>query len=170
MLLMERAATKGRSAWPEPGLGIPDTPAGNLRVPDPSYHLPGHLGEDYPARAPDLCVEVRSKGQAAPARQHRPALLREQGCPARSRSIGRPAPLKRMITGDRRSPRVVTNSYSKASAAFASVSPACLPEVPRPRYRPYFSRSLRSTRSGTTPFKSPPREAASFTSVELTKK
>jgi len=83
MLLLEHPATMAGSAWPELGLRFPNTPAGNLRVPDLSYYLPGNIDEDaeedYPARAPDLCVEVRSKGQAASGQQDRLAFLREQG-------------------------------------------------------------------------------------------
>lgn len=83
MLLLEHPATKGGSAWPELGLRFPNTPAGNLRVPDLSYYLPGNIDEgddeDYPARAPDLCVEVRSKGRAPSGQLDRLAFLREQG-------------------------------------------------------------------------------------------
>lgn len=86
LLLLEHPATKGGSAWPEPGLRFPNTAAGNLRVPDLSYYLPGNIDEDddedYPARPPDLCVEVRSMGQSAAGQQDRLAFLREQsvGC------------------------------------------------------------------------------------------
>jgi uncharacterized protein (TIGR02421 family) len=57
------------------------------------------------------------------------------------------------------------------------ISLAALPEVRQlmaegllrpPFYRPNFSRSFFSTNSGTMPWRSPPREAASLISVELT--
>jgi len=85
-LLISYGTSKGGSAGPEPGSRFPNTAAGNLRVPDLSYYLPGNIDEDddedYPARPPDLCVEVRSKGQSAAGQQDRLAFLREQsvGC------------------------------------------------------------------------------------------
>jgi len=54
----------------------------NLRVPDISYYLPGNepgAAADYPERAPDLAVEVRSEGQPLRILEERLAFLREQG-------------------------------------------------------------------------------------------
>lgn len=54
----------------------------NLRVPDVSYYLPGNEPgaiADYPERAPDLAIEVRSEGQLIRILEERLAFLREQG-------------------------------------------------------------------------------------------
>ena len=82
-LLDRHPATSAGSPWPELGFKFRRTAAGNLRVPDVSYYLPGNIDpdskEDYPEVAPDLAAEVRSEGQGLPGLRARLAFLREQG-------------------------------------------------------------------------------------------
>jgi len=80
-LLDRHPATAGGSVYPELGFRFARTTPGNLRVPDLSYYLPGHDDDDsdYPERAPDLAVEVRSEGQLVRVLEERLAFLREQG-------------------------------------------------------------------------------------------
>jgi Uma2 family endonuclease len=82
-LLDRHPATSAGSPWPELGFKFRRTTAGNLRVPDVSYYLPGSvkpdLDEDYPETPPDLAAEVRSDGQTLRSLRERLAFLREQG-------------------------------------------------------------------------------------------
>jgi len=82
-LLILHLATRDGTNWPELGFKFRRTSAGNLRVPDVSYYLPGSVepdsDEDYPEVPPDLAAEVRSQGQGLPGLRARLAFLREQG-------------------------------------------------------------------------------------------
>ncbi len=81
-LLLASPATTSGSVSPELGVRFPGAALGNLRIPDVSYYLPGHedtSDEDYPDRAPDLAVELRSKGQSLASVQRRLAFLVDQG-------------------------------------------------------------------------------------------
>lgn len=82
-LLDRHPATSAGTPWPELGFKFRRTTAGNLRVPDVSYYLPGNIDldsdEPYPEVAPDLAAEVRSEGQGLPGLRARLAFLREQG-------------------------------------------------------------------------------------------
>jgi len=82
-LLARDPATSPGSPWPELGFKFPRTSAGNLRVPDVSYYLPGHIDPlnpgDYPERPPDLAAEIRSQGQTVRSLRERLAFLQEQG-------------------------------------------------------------------------------------------
>ena len=82
-LLLRHESTTDGTVWPELGFKFRRTTAGNLRVPDVSYYLPGSvkpdLDEDYPEVPPDLAAEVRSEGQGMPGLRARLAFLQEQG-------------------------------------------------------------------------------------------
>ena len=82
VLLLQHPATASGLPLVELGSRYPATSAGNLRVPDLSFFLPGNdpgAEASYPARAPDLAVEVRSEGQALHPLEGRLSFLREQG-------------------------------------------------------------------------------------------
>jgi Uma2 family endonuclease len=81
-LLRSHRATRSGRVIPELGFKFPRTTAGNLRVPDVSFYLQSPLHsevDDYPEQAPDLAVEIRSKGQSLRVLRERLAFLREQG-------------------------------------------------------------------------------------------
>ena len=75
--ILQRATAR---VWPELGFKFRRTTAGNLRVPDVSYYLPGSvkpdLDEDYPEMPPDLAAEVRSEGQGSALAPRAPGLPR----------------------------------------------------------------------------------------------
>src|SRR5689334_16874662 len=82
ILLREHPATRSGTGWPELGFKFRRTTQGNLRVPDFAFYLPGNEddgSDDYPERAPDLAVEIRSERQPIGPLRARLAFLREQG-------------------------------------------------------------------------------------------
>lgn len=83
ILLARHPATRAGEPRAEQGFRFPRTSRGNLRVPDLCWYAPGVDDETddsgYPARAPDLAVEVLSKGQGRAVLEERLAFLRLQG-------------------------------------------------------------------------------------------
>ncbi len=75
-------ATARGEAITELTVRFPSASRPNARIPDVSYWLPGNVpdpDEDYPAEAPDVAAEVRSKDQSRRKVQERLRFLRAAG-------------------------------------------------------------------------------------------